>query len=126
MTPTERTGQARRPRGLEDAHAEPTVSDLRRQQRREAEHVGLGTEGQTKGAALGWRVGAMAGGLLLLAIGAVASDAGVVKIVMALMGAAFGGVAGAVYGGSRRPELTNETLDPDGRPETQPYDDLDP
>lgn len=124
--PSEGTGEARRPRGLDDADPVPTVDDLRRQQRREAEHIGLGTEGQTKGAALGWLFGATVGGLLFLAIGAVASDAPVVTIVMAVMGAAFGGVAGGVYGGSRRPELTNETLDLSGRPETQPADDLDP
>ncbi len=103
----------------------PTVDDLRRQQHREADHVGLGTQGQTTGAAIGWLVGAVLGGVLLLLIALVASDSGAVRIVLPVMGAAFGGVAGGVYGGSRRPELTNETVDHDGRPETQPADDLD-
>jgi hypothetical protein len=120
----ERTGH--RPRGLEDAGAAPTVDDLRRQQRREARHLGLGTEGQTRGAGLGWLVGAVIGAVALLVVALVVSDSTAVRIVLPVMGALFLGVAGAVYGGSRRPELTNETVDLQGRPETEPADDLDP
>lgn len=126
MSTTEPTGEARRPRGLEDASADPTVDELLRQQHREADHMGLGTEGQTKGAALGWLAGALLGGVVGAVVGALLSDTAVVAIVLAVMGVAFGGVGGGVYGGSRRPEVTNETVDLDGRPETQPADDLDP
>jgi hypothetical protein len=115
-----------RPRGLEDDGGAPSVDDLRRQQQREIEHIGVGTEGQTKGASVGAVVGALIGALVLFAVACVISDSAAVRVVLPVMGALFFSVAGGVYGGGRRPELTNETVDLEGRPETQPADDLAP
>ena len=57
-----------RPKGLEDAAAEPTVEELRREQRREASHTTyVHTQGQVHGAL----IGALVFGLVGLGLGAI-------------------------------------------------------
>lgn len=109
--------EGNRPKGLEDAGETATVSDLRREQRHEIEHVTLGTEGQTHGAVFGGLGGAIAGAIIGLLVGLAIFDAGSpARVVAPIMGALFGSVIGLVYWGGRTPELENETMTTTGRP----------
>lgn len=106
-----------RPRGLEDAGAEPTIDELRIQQRREARHLGLGTEGQTMGAVWGSLIGAALGLLVGAAAGwAFLSAGAAARILIAIVVAIAGAVVGFVYWGGRTPELRNETMTATGGP----------
>jgi hypothetical protein len=108
-----------RPKGLEDASAVPTVAELRREQRREAAHTSyVHTQGQMHGA--------LVGGLVFGAIGAVVGILGAVlvwdsgsaaRIVLPIVVTVFAAWIGIVYWGGRTPELENETMSVTGEPE---------
>lgn len=107
-----------RPKGLEDADATPTVDQLRREQRREIEHVTFGTEGQTHGAVVGSLVGMVLGAVLGLLVGQLLFDESPAEWIAPVMGALAFSVVGFVYSGGRTPELENETMSTTGRPES--------
>jgi hypothetical protein len=109
--------EGNRPKGLEDASHDPSVAELRREQRREIEHVNLGTEGQTHGAVFGSMAGVVLGALLGLAVGLVLFE-GSGQVIAPVMGGLFGSVVGLVYWGGRAPELENETMTTTGLPES--------
>lgn len=109
--------EGNRPKGLEDASAQPTVDELRREQRREMENVTFGTEGQTRGAFFG----ALAFGAVGLVLGALiglllfdGDSPG--RVVLPVIVTLFAGVMGFVYWGGRTPELENETMSTTGEP----------
>jgi hypothetical protein len=115
-----------RPKYLEGAHAQPTVGELRQQQRDEAADswvgpgFGITTDAQWKGFVVGALVGGLVGAVLFLPL-AIFTWGGTpfwVRLVGALaIGALAGGTAGGLYLGGRMPELENETMDADGEPQ---------
>jgi hypothetical protein len=110
---------AERPKGLEDASADPTVEELRREQRREARHTNyVHTEGQTHGLLFG-AIAFGVGGLVLGGLfGLLAFDSGSpARIVMPIIIAVFAAWVGVVYFGGRTPEVEHETMSADGRPQ---------
>jgi hypothetical protein len=108
-----------RPKGLEDAHDTPTVSELRREQRREISHAMFGTEGQTHGAVFGGLAGAAVGAVLGVVVGLLVFDSGSpARIVVPAVVAVFASLVGFVYWGGRTPELENETMSTAGVPES--------
>jgi hypothetical protein len=108
-----------RPKWLEDAHAEPSVEDLRREQRREAEHVTyVHTQAQVHGALIGAVVFGFIGLVLGVIIGLAMFDAGSAgRFVLPAVAVVFAAWAGVVYGGGRAPEVENETMTIYGDPE---------
>ncbi|MET0904152.1 MAG: hypothetical protein ABWZ52_12995 [Acidimicrobiales bacterium] len=108
-----------RPKGLEDAHIEPTVEELRREQRREAGHTTyLHTQAQVHGAL----IGAVVAGLIGLGLGVIIAlsvfDSGSpARVVVPVVVAVFAGWAGLVYGGGRAPEVEHETMTIYGEPQ---------
>ena len=108
-----------RPKGLEDAHAEPTVEELRREQRREAGHTTyVHTQAQVHGAL----IGAVVFGLIGLGVGAIIGlsvfDSGSpARVVVPVVAAVFAGWAGLVFGGGRAPEVEHETMTIYGEPQ---------
>jgi hypothetical protein len=115
-----------RPKGLEDAHEEPTVEELRREQRREATGATLAnTQGHLHGASMGAIVFGAIGLLLGLVVGFTFFDGdSPARFVMPVVITAFGAWIGVVYWGGRTPELENETLTTRGEPQdgTTPRD----
>ncbi len=106
-----------RPKGLEDVSGEPTVEELRREQRREMENVTLGTEGQTRGAFFGSLAFGAVGLVLGVVVGLLLFDGDSPgRIVVPVMATLFAGVMGFVYWGGRTPELENETMSTTGEP----------
>ncbi|MEO6318357.1 MAG: twin transmembrane helix small protein [Acidimicrobiales bacterium] len=106
-----------RPKGLQDASADPTVAELRREQRQEIENVTFGTEGQTRGALFGSLAFAAVGLVLGALIGFLLFDGDSPgRTVVPVMVALFAGVMGFVYWGGRVPELENETMSTTGAP----------
>ena len=108
-----------RPKGLEDAGAEPSVEELRREQRREASHATLAhTQGQVHGALFGAVVCGLVGLVLGAVIGFLAFDEGSpARVVVPIVVAVFAAWAGLVYFGGRTPELERETLTIYGDPQ---------
>jgi hypothetical protein len=96
---------------------DPSVGELRRQQRAETSGNGLGTPGQWHGAIGGGLIGGIVGGLLLLAVAFVAFRDGPVLVVLPVIGMGFGAVVGMVYEGGRNPEREGELLGADGAPD---------
>jgi hypothetical protein len=96
---------------------EPSVDELRRQQRAETSGSGLGTPGQWHGAIGGAVIGAIVGGIVMLAVALVAFRAGPGLVVLPAVGVAFGAVVGLVYEGGRNPEREEELLTADGAPD---------
>jgi len=115
-----------RPPGLEDAHEQPTVEELRREQRREASGAALAhTEGHLRGAPLGAIVFGAIGLVLGLLIGFAFFDGdSPARYVMPAVITVFAAWIGLVYWGGRTPELRNETLSATGEPQdgTTPRD----
>jgi hypothetical protein len=120
------TPAGNRPKGLEDAHAEPTVEELRREQRREAAGATLAhTEGHLHGALGGALVFGAIGLLLGLIVGFTFFDAdSPARFVMPAVITVFAAWIGVVYWGGRTPELENETMSTSGEPQdgTTPRD----
>lgn len=109
-----------RPKGLEDVEGTPSPTELRRQQQREMEHVGLGTSSQFQGAVLGTIVGAVVGAVIVGVVGwfvLSGLDTGMRIVIPLIVGAAAGAAAGFVYWGGRAPELENETMTASGEPQ---------
>lgn len=114
------TPEGNRPKGLEDVEGTPDASELRRQQQREMEHVGLGTPSQFKGAAFGTAAGGLIGAIVIGIIGWLVLsdlDTGLRIGIPLIVGAAAGSAAGFVYWGGRTPELENETMTASGEPQ---------
>lgn len=108
-----------RPKGLEDAHDPPTVSELRREQRREISHAMFGTAGQTHGAVFGGLAGAVLGAVIGVVVGFALFDGGSpARVVVPVVVAVFASLVGFVYWGGRTPELENETMTTAGMPES--------
>jgi len=114
-------------KGLEGVEGEPTRKDLEEQQEHESQHVGLGTQAQSRGAVAGSVVGAVIGVVLGGAVALIAlRDVAAALIVMPLIGLAFGAVAGGVYEGGRNPEregelrTTRDDPDPSAAVESNP------
>jgi hypothetical protein len=108
-----------RPKFLEDAHPEPSVEELRREQRREAGHLSyIHTQAQVHGALIGALVFGFIGLALGVVVGFAMFDAGSAgRVVVPVVAGVFAGWAGLVYGGGRAPEVENETLTIYGEPE---------
>ena len=105
------------PKPVEDVDDPPSVAELRQEQRREIEHVGFGTEGQTHGAVFGALGGAVIGAILGLVVALVWFDAdSATRVLAPVMAALAGSVAGFVYWGSRTPDLEDETQTATGAP----------
>lgn len=114
------TPEGNRPKGLEDVEGTPTPAELRRQQQREMEHVGLGTSSQFKGATFGTVAGGVIGAVVIGIIGWLVLsdlDTGLRIGLPLIVGAAAGAAAGFVYWGGRTPELENETMTASGEPQ---------
>ena len=109
-----------RPRGLEDAHDDPTAEELRREQRREASEAALvHTHGQLHGAALGGIAFGAVGLVLGLIVGFLAFDGdSSARVVVPIVVTAFAAWIGVVYWGGRTPELENETMGATGEPQS--------
>ena len=108
-----------RPKGLEDAAPRPTLGDLHRQQLREGETITFGTEAQTRGALFGALTGAVAGAALGGLIGLLwTGSSDLTRVLIAAILLLAGSAAGFVYWGGRSPELENETMTADGRPQS--------
>jgi hypothetical protein len=120
------TPEGNRPKGLEDAHATPTVEELRREQRREATGATLAhTEGHLRGAPIGAIVFGAIGLVVGLFVGFLFFDGdSPARFVMPAVITAFGAWIGVVYWGGRTPELENETMSATGEPQdgTTPRD----
>jgi hypothetical protein len=119
-----------RPKNLEDAGEQPTVGELRREQRREAAGATLAhTEGHIHGALGGAIVFGAIGLVLGALVGFLAFDADSPgRFVTPIVVTVFVSWIGVVYWGGRTPELENETMSTTGEPQdgTTPRDaDLD-
>lgn len=112
-------GDDHRPKGLEDAHDEPTVDELRREQRREASGARYAhTEGHVHGLLGGGLVFGAIGLVLGIAIGLLFFDGdSPAPYVVAAIVTVFTAWVGVVYWGGRTPELENETMTIYGEPE---------
>lgn len=106
---------------------EPSEDQLRTDQQREAQAswAGPGVPLMTEGMAKGMVWGTFVGGAIGAVVGAVFSFIPVGDLawgwrllIFAACGALAGGTAGAVYWGGREPELSGETNDLDGRPQS--------
>jgi hypothetical protein len=102
---------------MTDHPPDPVVDELRRQQRDETSTSGLGTPGQWHGAIVGGVVGGFLGGAVLLAVALIAFRDGPGLVVLPIIGAAFGAVAGMVYEGGRNPEREEELVTASGEPD---------
>lgn len=93
--------------------AEPTVDDLRREQRREAAHATyVHTRGQVHGLVFGAVVFGAIGLVLGALIGFVAFDSdSPARFVVPAIVALFSSWVGIVYWGGRAPEVEHETDD---------------
>lgn len=112
------------------ADTDEAVSDpgeLREEQHREAEEIGevpvpvvpYLTGPQTRGMLIGGIVGAIVGALIVAPVAFIPMYdlSFVTRLVIAVVvGAAAGGTVGAVYFGSRAPELSGESFDTDNTP----------
>jgi hypothetical protein len=98
---------------------QPTVTELRREQRDEAKGVTYGqTRAQVHGALLGGLVFGAIGLVIGVLIGLVAFDAGSpARFVVPAVITAFAAWAGIVYWGGRAPEVEDETTTIYGDPE---------
>jgi uncharacterized protein YcfJ len=96
---------------------EPSVAELRRDQRHEMARSSIVTPGQWHGAVGGAVLGALIGGILGLVIALVAVGDGPAVVVIPLVGLAFGAAAGLVYQGGRNPEREHELEAADGSPD---------
>jgi hypothetical protein len=118
----DRTGtDGDRPKGLQDAGEEPTVEELRREQRREIANVRVynHTDAQAKGATFGAIAFGAIGLVIGLLIGFLAFDGDSPgRFVVPVVVTVFAGWMGLVYWGGRTPELENETLDVHGEPQS--------
>ena len=108
-----------RPKGLEDAGAEPSVEELRREQRREASHATLAhTQGQLHGALFGAAAFGLVGLVLGTVVGLVAFDAdSPARFVVPAVVTVFSAWVGVVFWGGRTPEIKGETRTIYGEPE---------
>ena len=102
-----------------DARHEPSVEELREEQRDEAKGTAyVHTRGQVHGALLGGLVFGVVGLLVGLAIGLIAFDAGsAARVVVPAVVTVFSAWAGIVYWGGRGPEVEHETTTIYGEPQ---------
>jgi hypothetical protein len=114
------------PKYLEGSDRQPTVDELRSQQQEEMAQswtgpgFGVTTDAQWKGFLVGSLVGGLVGAVLLLPLAFISwgdLELGWRLLIAAVIGALAGGTVGALYLGGRLPELENETMDADGRPQ---------
>ena len=102
-----------------DARREPSVADLRREQRDEMKRTSfVQTPGQVHGAVLGGLVFGAAGLAIGLLTGFLAFDAGsAARFVVPAVVTVFAAWAGIVYWGGRGPEVEHETTTIYGEPQ---------
>jgi hypothetical protein len=108
------------PKYLEAEGDEPTVAELREEQRREAAsmHLYNHTEAQARGGVVGSIVFGAIGLVVGIVIGLVFFDGdSPARFVVPACIAVFAGWVGVVYWGGRTPELENETMTIYGEPE---------
>ena len=105
--------------GFDGAGAEPSVEDLRREQRQEASHATLAhTQGQLHGAFFGAVAFGLVGLVLGTLIGLVAFDAdSPARFVVPAVVNVFAAWVGLVFWGGRTPETKGETRTIYGEPE---------
>jgi outer membrane lipoprotein SlyB len=94
----------------------PSLREIREDQQVETSDIALGSPAQWRGALVGALLGALLGAVVASVV-ALAVLSGAARVVIPVMGALFGMVAGAVYQGGRNPERAGELQAPDGRPD---------
>lgn len=127
MTGTEDQGDLPQPKYRDTEAPADAVAAGRREQRREIDAAGsflgptalMATDGQGRGMLIGGAIGAVVGAVLFVPLGLldlINLDLLARVIIFSGCGAIAGGIAGAVFGGGRVPELEGEATDVDAAP----------